>query len=334
MKAMLLRQPGPIEGRPLSLDELPQPTPGPGQVLIEVSACGLCHTDLHIVEGELPARKLPVVPGHQIVGRVAALGPGVTRWRVGERVGLPWLYSTCGQCELCQQEKENLCPNAQFTGYHADGGYAQYTVAPEDFAVPLPEGFPDPQAAPLLCAGIIGFRALRLSRIGLGQRLGLYGFGASAHIAIQVAVHWGCDVFVFSRSDAHRVLARGLGAVWTGAAGDPIPARLHSAIIFAPVGGLVPLALEALEPGGTLALAGIYMSAVPQLDYTRHLYHERTLRSVANATRQDARDFLRLADEIPVRTEVEVFSLDQANEALLRLKRGEMRGAGVLQITG
>ncbi len=331
MRAMLLRQPGPIEGQPLALTEIPTPSPEPGQVLIHVSACGLCHTDLHIVEGELPARKLPVVPGHQIAGQIAALSPGVTRWRVGDRVGLPWLNHTCGQCDFCQQGTENLCPNAHFTGYHADGGYAEYTVAWADFAVPLPEGFPDLQAAPLLCAGIIGYRALRLSEVRPGQRLGLYGFGASAHIAVQVAAHWGCQVYVFSRSEEHRALARKLGAVWAGPAGEATE-KLHSAIIFAPASSLVPVGLEALERGGTLALAGIYMTRVPELDYSRHLYYEKTLRSVANATRQDAREFLRLAAEIPVRTEVQTFRLEEANEALLRLKHGEINGAGVLRV--
>lgn len=332
MKAMLLRAPQPVEQSPLELAEVPDPQPGPGQVRLRVSACGICHTDLHIVEGELPAHKLPVVPGHQIVGTVDKPGEGVIRLHPGDRVGVPWLHSSCGNCSFCRDGKENLCPDTKFAGYDVDGGYAQYTLAREGFAYPLPDGFSDVQAAPLLCAGIIGFRSLRLSEIKPGQRLGLYGFGAAAHIAIQVAVHWKCEVYVFTRGAEHQALARKLGAVWAGRAEDQPPKKLNSAIIFAPAGGIVPYALEALEKGGVLALGGIYMSTIPELDYTRHLYYEKTVRSVTNSTRQDALDLLRLAAEIPIHTETEVFPLEEANRALQLLKQGKIQGAGVLRI--
>lgn len=332
MKAMLLKAPGPIASDPLRLSDVDAPQPGPGEVCVRVAACGLCHTDLHIIEGELPSHKLPLVPGHQVVGTVERLGEGVTRLKSGDRVGIAWLHSACGQCQFCQAGRENLCPYAQFTGYDVDGGYAQYAIVPEDFAYPLSHALSDIQAAPLLCAGIIGFRALRQSEIKHGQRLGLYGFGASAHLTIQVAVHWGCEVYVFTRSAHHQELALRLGARWVGRAEDAAPAKLDAAIIFAPAGSIVPLALAALEKGGTLALAGIYMSQIPPLDYATHLYYEKTLRSVANATRQDGSDFLRLAAEIPVRTEVEVFPLAEANRALRLLKEGKIQGAGVLAV--
>ncbi len=331
MRAMILSRPAPIENEPLVLAEVPVPTPGPGEVRLRVRACGICHTDLHVMEGELPVRKSPLIPGHQIVGVVDAVGPGVTSPRLGERVGVPWLHSTCGACAFCTRGQENLCDDARFTGYHADGGYAEYALTRADFAYPLPETFADLAAAPLLCAGIIGFRALRLSEVRPGERLGLYGFGASAHIAIQIARHWGCEVYVFSRGEHHRRLAQELGAAWTGRAEDTPPAALDAAIIFAPAGGLVPEALRALRKGGTLALAGIYMTPLPQMDYGL-LYGERSVRSVANSTRQDARDLLRVAAEVPVRSEVEVFPLAQANHALRLLKEGKIQGAGVLDV--
>ena len=331
MQAMALTRPAPIESEPLVLMEVPTPEPAPGEVRIRVRACGICHTDLHVVEGELPAAKLPLIPGHQIVGIVDTLGPGVARFRVGDRVGVPWLHSACGVCAYCRRGQENLCDDATFTGYQVDGGYAQYTVAPADFTYALPAGFPDLEAAPLLCAGIIGYRALRLSEIRPGERLGLYGFGASAHIAIQIARHWGCEVYVFTRGENHRRLAEALGAAWTGAAEDTPPAPLDAAIIFAPAGRLVPEALRALRKGGTLALAGIYMTPIPPLDYAL-LYGERTVRSVANSTRQDALELLKVAAEIPVHTEVEVFPLAEANRALRLLTEGKIQGAGVLAI--
>ncbi len=331
MRAMILSRPAPITDEPLALAEVPTPTPGPGEVRLRVRACGICHTDLHVVEGELPLRKSPLIPGHQIVGIVDALGPGVTAPRPGERVGVPWLHSTCGVCAFCTRGRENLCEQARFTGYDVDGGYAEYALARADFAYPLPEGFADLAAAPLLCAGIIGFRALRLSEVRPGERLGLYGFGASAHIAIQVARHWGCTVYVFSRGEHHRRLAEQLGAAWTGRAEDTPPAPLDAAIIFAPAGGLVPQALRSLRKGGTLALAGIYMTPLPPLEYAL-LYGERTVRSVANSTREDARELLRMAAEVPIRSEIEVFPLAQANHAPRLLKEGKIQGAGVLDV--
>lgn len=330
MKAMVLRKARPIEERPLELTELPVPEPGPGEVRLAVRACGICRTDLHTVEGELELPKLPLIPGHQVVGVVEAMGEGVTRFTIGQRVGVPWLNRTCGRCEFCLQGAENLCTDAHFTGLHVDGGYAEAMTVPQEFAYPLPEGFPDAEASPLLCAGIIGYRALKLSQVRPGQRLGLYGFGGSAHITIQVARHLGYEVYVFTRSEGHRQLARQLGAAWTGTAEERPPAPMHGSIIFAPVGELVPQALRVLERGGTLALAGVTMTPIPELDYDRLLYWERKVCSVANFTRQDAEELLRLAAEIPVRTVVQTFPLEQANEALLALKRSAIDGTGVL----
>ncbi|HID88915.1 MAG TPA: zinc-binding alcohol dehydrogenase family protein [Anaerolineae bacterium] len=332
MKAMILHNPRPIEERPLELTDLPLPEPGPGEIRLRVRVCGICHTDLHTVEGDLQLPKLPVVPGHQIVGVVEARGEGADRFEIGQRVGVPWLYRTCGTCEFCQRGLENLCREARFTGLHADGGYAETMVVHQDFAYPLPEGYSDVQAAPLLCAGIIGYRALKLSGVEPGQRLGMYGFGASAHVTIQVARHWGCEVYVFTRSEGHRRLARELGAAWVGGAEDDPGAKMHGSIIFAPAGRLVPEALRVLERGGTLALAGVTMTPIPELDYDRLLYWERSIKSVANFTRRDAEELLALAPEIPIRTTVQTFPLDAANGALLALKRSEIDGAGVLVI--
>jgi len=329
---MQLARPQPVDQQPLAPVERPMPEPGEGEVRIRVRACGVCHTDLHIVEGDIPHPKLPIVPGHQIVGVVEARGPNAERFQEGDRAGVPWLYSTCGACEYCLTGRENLCENARFTGYHVDGGFAETLIVPEAFAYRLPDGFDDLQAAPLLCAGVIGYRALRLSEIKSGQRLGLYGFGASAHIAIQVARHWGCEVYVFTRSEAHRRHARQLGAAWAGRAEDSPPAAVDSSIIFAPAGSLVPEALRVLRPGGTLALAGVTMSPIPQMPYDR-VYRERTLRSVANATRRDAEELLSLAAEIPIHSDVEALPLDQANVALRRVKRSEVNGAMVLTMT-
>lgn len=331
MKSLLLTSPQPIETNPLQLREVSIPDVTQNEILIRVRTCGVCHTDLHVVEGDLPQKKSPLIPGHQIVGVVESLGGNVTNFRVGDRVGVPWLNWTCGTCEFCRRGEENLCDNAKFTGYNVDGGFAEYTVVSSDFGYRLPPQFSDQEAAPLLCAGIIGFRALRLSRIGTGGKLGLFGFGSSAHITIQVARHWGCDVYVFSRSQQHRKLAEQLGAVWTGTAGRMPPVLLDSAICFAPAGEIVPHALKVLRKGGTLALAGVYMTSVPVLEYSL-LYHERTLRSVANSTRQDARDFLRIAAEIPVKTEVELFPLEDGNRALQLLKLGKIHGAAVLNV--
>lgn len=331
MRAMVLYAPRPIEERPLVAATLPDPVPGPGQVRLRVRVCAVCHTDLHTVEGDLRLPRLPIVPGHQIVGIVDALGPGSARYRIGDRVGVGWLSSIEGECEFARRGRENLCPNARFTGLHTDGGYAEYALADERFAFPIPERFGDVEAAPLLCAGIIGYRSLRLSEVRPGGRLGLYGFGASAHIAIQVARHWGCRVFVFSRGEDHRRLARELGAEWTGLAEETPPVPLDASVIFAPAGRLVPLALGHLRPGGTLAINAITMSPIPEFSYDL-LYYERTVRSVTNYTRQDAEEFLRLAAEVPVRTQVEVYGLGEANEVLERLKHGRIQGSAVLQV--
>lgn len=332
MKAMQLEHTAPIGEHPLRLVEREIPQPGPGQVRVRLEVCGVCHTDLHTVEGDLTLPRLPIVPGHQWVGVVDAVGPGVTRRKIGERVGVAWLWSSCGACRYCQAGQENLCPHAQFTGLHVDGGYSEYGIVGEAFAFPLPEGFAAEEAAPLLCAGIVGYRALRLSGARPGDRVGLYGFGASAHLVIQVARHWGCEVHVFTRSEAHRRLAEELGASWTGSASDDHPADLDASVVFAPAGWVARAALSHLRPGGVVAINAIHMSPIPEIPYAL-IYGERVLRSVANLTRQDAEEFLRLAGEIPIRTEVEVFPLEEANLALERLKASEINGAAVLRIS-
>ncbi len=329
MIACVLPSPALIETAPLRLLDVPKPTPGHGEVLVRVRACGVCRTDLHVIEGELPKRKSPIVPGHQIVGVVEESGAGAVRFSAGARVGIPWLRRTCGVCEYCRAGKENLCEAAEFTGWTADGGFAEYVAAPEDFVYPIPEGFGDLQAAPLLCAGIIGFRTLRVSGIRPGETLGMYGFGAAAHVAIQVARHWGIRVFAMSRDPRHTKLALDLGAEWAGGAQEEPPEKLNAALVFAPAGELVVAALRALKPGGTVAAGGIHMSPIPAFDYSL-LYRERVIRSVANNTRQDGEDFLRVAAEIPIRTEVRQFGLAEANEALNSLKNDAIPGAAVL----
>ena len=331
MQAMVLQLPRPIDENPLVLIDVPAPVPGPGQLRLRVDVCGVCHTDLHTVEGELELPKLPLIPGHQIVGTVDESGAGVTRFRLGDRVGVAWLHSACGKCDFCQRGLENLCPDARFTGLHVDGGYAQYALAEERFAYTIPERFSAEEASPLLCAGIIGYRALRLSEIRPGENLGLYGFGASAHIALQVARHWGCAVYVFTRGEHHRRLAAELGAVWTGSAQNAPPVAMDASVTFAPVGSLIPLALRHLRPGGTLAINAIYMTPLPEMPYTT-IYQERTLRSVTNFTSQDAVEFLKIAADVPVRTEVELFPLSDANRVLQKLKRSEIRGAAALKM--
>ncbi len=319
------------EQNPLQPAQVPIPTPAAGQVRVRVSVCAVCHTDLHIVEGDLPLRKRPVIPGHQIVGVVDALGQGVTACKEGDRVGIPWLHWTDGECGYCRRGCENLCERARFTGWDVDGGYAEYVVAPADFIYPLPQSFSDEHAAPLLCAGIIGYRSYRLSNARKGERLGLYGFGASAHIVLQFARHLGNECYVFTRTPEHAELAKKLGAVWTGRAEEQPPAKLDCAIVFAPAGHIVPLALRAVRKGGTVSCAGITMSPIPQLEYA-DLYYERVLRSAANSTRQDAREFLELAAEVPVRTEIELFPLEQANQAIAAMKHSRVRGAAVLRV--
>jgi propanol-preferring alcohol dehydrogenase len=301
----------------------------PGEVLVKVAACGVCRTDLHIVDGELTPGELPVVPGHEVVGTVEAVGDGVTGLAVGDRVGIPWLGYTCGECDACRAGRENLCPSARLTGYHMDGGYAEYAVADASYAFRLPEGYTDAEAAPLLCAGLIGYRAFRMT--GDGTRLGLYGFGAAAHIIAQVAVHGGREVYAFTSpgDTAAQELARSLGAAWAGASTEAPPEPMDAAIIFAPVGALVPEALSRVAPGGIVVCAGIHMSDIPAFPY-RLLWEERVLRSVANLTRQDAREFLALAPKVPVKTRVQTYPLGDANRALDDLRGGRVTGAAVL----
>jgi len=330
MRAMLLTGQAPIVDRPLRAGELPRPEPGPGEVLVRVTACAICRTDLHVIEGDLPARKSPLVPGHQIVGVVDRPGADCRRFAPGDRVGIAWLRHTCGRCEACSRGNENLCPDSRYTGYHADGGYAEWCVVPEAFAYALPEPFSDVEAAPLLCAGIIGYRALDRAELPRGGRLGLFGFGSSAHVVLQIARHRGSEVFVATRGESHRELARRLGADWVGDTNEPMPADLDSAIVFAPAGEIVPVALERLRKGGTVALAGIYMTQVPALDYERHLFHEKNLRSVEANTRRDGEALLREAATIPIHPQVTTFSLAEANEALIRLKQDRIDGTGVL----
>ena len=331
MKACLLRSTAPVESNPLVFTDAPTPEPAPGEVLVRVSCCGVCRTDLHVVEGELPPRKSPVIPGHQVVGVVEKLGAGAQRFPAGARVGIAWLHHTDGVCEYCRSGAENLCDNPSFTGYTVEGGYAEHIVAPEAFVYPIPEAFPDDQAAPLLCAGIIGFRCLRLSGIQPGRRLGFYGFGAAAHVAIQVARRWNVEVFASTRDARHQRLALELGAVWAGGTFDSPPKKLDAAIVFAPAGEIVPAALKALRKGGTLVLGGIHMSPIPSFSYDL-LYQERSIRSVANNTRQDGEEFLRIAAEIPIRTRVQLFPLRDANRALNALKNDAIPGAAVLQV--
>lgn len=331
MKACVLKSTGRIETNPLVMSDVAAPEPAGDQILVRVSTCGVCRTDLHVIEAELPQRKMPVIPGHQVVGVVEKTGDQVRRFKPGDRVGIAWLHRTCGKCEYCRSGKENLCDNAAFTGYTVDGGYAEYALAAEQFTYPIPEGFPDEQAAPLLCAGIIGFRALRLSGIEHGGRLGFYGFGSAAHVAIQVARHWDIQVYAATRDERHQKLAMELGAEWAGGTLADPPVKLDAAIIFAPAGEIIPAALKALKKGGTLALAGIHMSPTPPLDYNL-LYYERVIRSVANNTRQDGEDFLRIAAEIPIKTQIETYHLSDANRALNALKNDAIRGSAVLQV--
>jgi propanol-preferring alcohol dehydrogenase len=337
MKAWVLNTPASVAERPLVLSETSVPTHSDDEVLVRVNACGICRTDLHVVEGELPVRRSPLVPGHQIVGRVAAVGSKVEGFAEGDRVGVAWLNRTCGVCEFCVSGQENLCERADFTGWTVNGGYAEYAVAPAAFTYHIPDGFDDIQAAPLLCAGIIGYRCLRQTglreREWEGARLGIYGFGAAGHVCIQLARSRGAEVYVCTRDrERHQALARELGATWVGDAADEPPVKLHASIIFAPAGELVPVALKALRKGGVLVLGGIHMSPIPSFEYSL-IYGERVVKSVANNTRADGREFLMEAARIPVRTHTQTFSFDQANEALIALKNDSVRGAAVL-ITG
>jgi propanol-preferring alcohol dehydrogenase len=334
MRAVLLDTPAPIETRPLRLGDVPVPVPAPDEVLIKVGACGVCRTDLHVVEGDLEVKRAPIIPGHQVVGVIEALGSEVRDRAMGERVGVAWLHRTCGCCSFCASGRENLCDSPEFTGWTVDGGFAEYVVAPARFTYPLPDGFSDLQAAPLLCAGIIGYRCLAQTGIQdwSGARIGLYGFGAAGHVAIQIARARGAEVYVCTRDrEKHQSLAEELGAVWTGGSIERPPVLLDAGIIFAPAGEIVPAALSHLEKGGTLVLGGIHMSPIPELRYEL-LYGERVVRSVANNTREDGRAFLREAAAVGVRTHTETFPLEQANEALERLQHDGIRGAAVLML--
>lgn len=335
MKACVLWEPGPVRDRPLRYGDVETPEPAAGHLLIRVSVCAVCRTDLHVVEGELPRRKTPIIPGHQIVGRVEAAGEGVSGFATGDRVGVAWLGSTCGACRYCTGGRENLCERAEFTGWTRDGGYAEYATAPADFVYPLPEGLSDHQVAPLLCAGIVGYRCLRQTRIDTwpGARLGMYGFGAAAHIGIQIARSRGAEVYVCTRDRTrHQKLAEELGAAWVGGTTDAPPVKLDAAIIYAPAGEIVPVALRALDRGGRLVLGGIHMSPIPQLEY-QDLYWERSMCSVANNTRQDGREFLEEAARVGVQTHVQTFGLEEANDALIALKHDAIKGAGVIEIS-
>ena len=334
MNAWILKTPASVDQRPLVLAERATPVARADELLIHVSACGICRTDLHVVEGELPVRLSPVTPGHQVVGRVAALGSGVEGFAVDDRVGVAWLNRTCGRCKYCLSSRENLCEQALFTGWSVNGGFAEYVVAPASFTYRIPDNFEDIEAAPLLCAGIIGYRCLRLTGLGekdwAGGRLGIYGFGAAGHICIQLARARGAEVYVCTRDrERHQALAHELGATWVGDAADKPPVQLDAAIIFAPAGELVPTALKALAKAGTLVLGGIHMSAIPSFDYSL-IYGERMIRSVANNTRADGQEFLIEAARIPVRTHVQTFPFDQVNDALIALKNDAIRGAGVI----
>jgi alcohol dehydrogenase, propanol-preferring len=331
MKACVLRTPAKIQDNPLQYSDVPEPKPGEGQILVRVNVCGVCRTDLHVIEGELPPKKSPVIPGHQVVGTVQQNGPGASRFPKGARVGVAWLHQADGTCPYCRRGEENLCDAPLFTGYTADGGYAEWIVAPEAFVYPIPEGLADEHAAPLLCAGIIGYRCLRLAEVKRGARLGFYGFGAAAHVAIQVANYWGVDVYAATRDDVHQKLAMDLGAKWAGGTLAAPPVELDASIVFAPAGEIVPAALKALRKGGRLILGGIHMSDIPSFPYDL-LYQERMIRSVANNTRQDGEEFLRLAAEIPIRTHVQLFPLRDANRALNTLKSDGIAGAAVLQV--
>jgi propanol-preferring alcohol dehydrogenase len=334
MRCCEVRVPGSIEGEGvLALAERPEPVPGPGEVLVAVEVCGVCRTDLHVAEGDLAPRRANVVPGHEVVGRVAALGPGVSGWREGDRVGVAWLHRACGACRFCARGAENLCLAPRFTGWDVDGGYAERVVADAAFVYALPERRDAAELAPLLCAGIIGYRAYALCGVARrGARLGIYGFGGSAHIAIQVARHFGNQVFVVSRGERHQALARELGADWVGGPGARPPEPLDAAILFAPAGAIVPEALAALDRGGVLAVAGIHLSAIPPLDYAAHLFQERVLRSVTANTRADGRALLELAERIPIHTQVSLHPLASAAEALRDLKADRVRGAAVLDL--
>ena len=331
MRAQVLGAPAPVSDRPLTLEERELPEPAPLEVRLRVRACACCRTDLHVVEGDLDLPVLPIVPGHQVVGIVDELGEGCRRLAMGDRVGVAWLHWADGVCAFCRRGEENLCERALFTGWTADGGYADAITVPEEFAVQLPAELPDLEAAPLLCAGVVGYRALRRAEVQPGERVALMGFGASAHLALQVLRHWDCEVVVLTRGEGHRQLARELGAAWVGDAAEPPPEPCDRAVVFAPAGQLVPVALRVIRPGGTVALAGIHMSPIPSFDYDL-LWGERSLRSAANMTRRDAEEFMAIAAAAPVRAEFETFPLEEAGDALLAIASDAVRGAAVLAV--
>jgi alcohol dehydrogenase, propanol-preferring len=331
MKACLLRASAKIQNNPLEYVEVVKPQPGSAQVLVRVQVCGVCRTDLHVVEGELPPKLSPVIPGHQVVGKIEELGAGATRFSKGARAGIAWLHQTDGTCGYCRRGEENLCDAPLFTGYSVNGGYAEWIVAPEAFVYPIPDGLQDEHAAPLLCAGIIGYRCLQMADVKRGAKLAFYGFGAAAHVAIQVANYWGVEVYAATRDARHQKFALELGAKWAGGTLDAPPAQLDAAIVFAPAGEIVPAALKALRKGGRLILGGIHMSDIPSFSYDL-LYQERMIRSVANNTRRDGEEFLKLAAEIPIRTQVQMFPLSEANRALNSLKNDAISGAAVLRV--
>lgn len=330
MKALILEHNAEVETSPLKLVNIPCPEPRPNEIRLRVKACGVCRTDLHVIEGELPDKQFPIIPGHQVVGVVEKLGQGAKRFKLGARVGIAWLRHTCGTCEFCGADKENLCRTSRYTGYHENGGFAEYACVHENFAYEIPEIYSDAEATPLLCAGIIGYRALKRSSLPKSGRLGIFGFGSSAHITIQVALARGAEVFVASREAKHREFAKSMGATWVGSTFDTFPTKLDSSIIFAPAGEIVPVALKNLKPGGTLALSGIHMSAIPEMSYDQHLFHEKTLTSVEANTRQDGIELFAEAARIPIRPSIEMFDLENANQALIKLKHDQLNGTGVL----
>jgi propanol-preferring alcohol dehydrogenase len=332
MRAVRFTVQAPVEKSDLDLVEMADPEPGPGELRVRVRCCAICRTDLHVIEGDLPPRRSPLIPGHQVVGVVDKLGPGCRRFAIGDRVGIAWLRHTDGQCADCRRGDENLCKNSRYTGYHADGGYAELAVVEEAFAYAVPAAFSDEEAAPLLCAGIIGYRALRRSEVAPGGRLGLYGFGSSAHLTLQVALARGCQVYVATRGESHQRLALALGAAWVGGADAAPPVELDGAILFAPAGELVPPALRALRPGGTLALAGIHVSKIPAMEYEPHLFHEKRLTSVEANTRRDGEELLAEAARLPIRPRRRLFPLAEAKAALTLLKNDGIDGTGVLMI--
>ncbi|MHA1721339.1 MAG: zinc-dependent alcohol dehydrogenase family protein [Promethearchaeota archaeon] len=331
MKAMILKKTAPIENSPLKYMEIPKPEPQKDEIRIKLRACGVCHTDLHEIEGDLPMMKKNLIPGHEIIGIIDKIGENVDNFKIGDRVGVPWLYSSCGTCKYCKRSQENLCNDAKFTGYHVNGGYAEYMIASSKYAYLIPEIFSDAEAAPLMCAGVIGYRSIKMSQIKPGETLGLFGFGASAHIVIQIAKYWNCDVFVFTRSKNHQEHARKLGASWVGTSKESPPKKIDRAISFVPSGLIIPDILRVLDKGGTLAINAVHLTDIPPISWDL-IYFERQIISVANVTREDAIEFLKLAPEIPIKTEIHTYDLKDANSALQDLKNSKFNGAAVLII--